>query len=273
MAMAYVTIGEFSRRSRLSPKALRIYDELGLVVPAKVDAETGYRLYDEGQVERARLVGLLRRMEMPLSEIARVLSLEPEAATRALDEWWARETAALRDRGALVGYVRKRLGGGDRTMYDIQVRSIPERTVASMSRHVDRAAVDGFVAEAFKRLHGAGDWIEGIAGAPYLVFYGEVSADSDGPVEVCRPIASLRGRDGAVTEFECRVEPQHDEVYVRLALKDLGWPAVLPVCDALERWVRENGRDPMGALREVFIADVRKAAPDALVCDLAVPLR
>lgn len=158
-------------------------------------------------------------------------------------------------------------------MYDIQVRTIQERTVASMSRHVDRAAVDGFVAEAFERLETVGDCIEGIAGAPYLVFYGEVSGDSDGPVEVCRPIASVRVQEGRGAPVERRVEPQHDEAFVRLPLKDLGWPAVLPVCDALERWVRENGREPAGALREVFIADVRKAAPDALVCDLTIPLR
>jgi DNA-binding transcriptional MerR regulator len=40
-----MTIGEFSKRSRLSAKALRLYDELGLLPPAEVDARSGYRLY------------------------------------------------------------------------------------------------------------------------------------------------------------------------------------------------------------------------------------
>ncbi|MGI8446018.1 MAG: MerR family DNA-binding transcriptional regulator [Streptosporangiaceae bacterium] len=50
-----LTIGEFARASRLSPKALRLYDELGLLTPARVDPVSGYRLYEPGQLERSRL--------------------------------------------------------------------------------------------------------------------------------------------------------------------------------------------------------------------------
>ena len=60
-------IGAFSRRSRLSLKALRLHDEIGLLRPAVVDRSSGYRYYDESQVGVARLIGLLRRLEMPLA--------------------------------------------------------------------------------------------------------------------------------------------------------------------------------------------------------------
>ena len=39
----FLTIGEFARASRLSPKALRLYDELGLLRPVRVDEYSGYR--------------------------------------------------------------------------------------------------------------------------------------------------------------------------------------------------------------------------------------
>jgi len=52
--MGFIAIGEFSERTRLSPKALRLFDELGLVVPAHVDPSSGYRLYSEDQVETAQ---------------------------------------------------------------------------------------------------------------------------------------------------------------------------------------------------------------------------
>ncbi|WP_308211476.1 MerR family transcriptional regulator [Actinomadura rupiterrae] len=52
--------------SRLSPKVLRLYDEFGLLTPARVDPGTGYWLYDPAQLERARLVAWLRRLGMPL---------------------------------------------------------------------------------------------------------------------------------------------------------------------------------------------------------------
>ncbi len=51
-----LTIGAFARACRLSPKALRLYDELELLRPARVDPHTGYRYYAVGQLEQARLV-------------------------------------------------------------------------------------------------------------------------------------------------------------------------------------------------------------------------
>ena len=50
-------IGALARRSRLSLKALLLYAELGLLPPAQVDPETGYRYYQAERIERARLIG------------------------------------------------------------------------------------------------------------------------------------------------------------------------------------------------------------------------
>ncbi|MFJ3938310.1 MerR family transcriptional regulator [Streptomyces parvus] len=94
------TIGEFARLSRLSAKALRRYDELGLLRPALVDPVNGYRYYDPAQVEGARLVAWLRRIGMPLNRIGRVLALDAGAAAVEIRAYWARveaETAARRD--------------------------------------------------------------------------------------------------------------------------------------------------------------------------------
>lgn len=52
--MDLISIGEFARRSRLSPKALRLYDELGLLPPARVDDSSGYRFYEVNQLKELR---------------------------------------------------------------------------------------------------------------------------------------------------------------------------------------------------------------------------
>jgi protein phosphatase len=61
-------IGEFARRSRVSAKALRRYDELGLLPPARIDPGSGYRWYSAGQLDRARLVAALRQVGVPLGD-------------------------------------------------------------------------------------------------------------------------------------------------------------------------------------------------------------
>src|ERR1700761_6882869 len=68
------TIGEFSQISGLSVKALRFYDEKGLLKPAHVDPATDYRYYDAACAERARLIARLRGLQFSLDDIARILS-------------------------------------------------------------------------------------------------------------------------------------------------------------------------------------------------------
>ena len=52
--MEQISIGEFARRSRLSLKALRLYDKRGVLVPARVDRASGYRYYDTAQLDQAQ---------------------------------------------------------------------------------------------------------------------------------------------------------------------------------------------------------------------------
>jgi DNA-binding transcriptional MerR regulator len=264
-----MTIGAFAERTRLSAKALRLYDRLGLVRPARTDPASGYRFYSEDQVDGARLVALLRRLGMPLPVIADVVVKPPGEAAEAIGGYWSQVESATAERRVLVSYIQARLQGGDMARYDIQTRTIPGRTLVAVTRHVHANEAGPFFSDAFARLRSAGPGIEGIAGCPFVVYYGEVSDDSDGPVELCRPVAA----DPADPDLPARTEPSHEEVFIRVAMKDMGWPALAPAADALEAWIRERRRAPAGALRQVLIADQRTAGPDTPVCDLSVPLR
>ncbi|MEV7975852.1 MerR family transcriptional regulator [Streptomyces sp. NPDC086519] len=103
--MEWLTIGAFAKACRLSPKALRLYDGLDLLKPARVDPETGYRYYADAQLERARLVAWLRRLGMPLARIREVCALPAGQAAREVRAYWARieaETAVRRDLAAFL---------------------------------------------------------------------------------------------------------------------------------------------------------------------------
>ena len=271
--MDLMTIGEFAGRTRLSPKALRLYDRLGLLPPGRTDPASGYRFYGEDQVDRARLIGLLRRLDMPLPVIADILAQPPGEAAAAVGEYWAHIESVTAERRALVSYLQARLTGAGMPGYDIQTRTIPERKLLIIGRHLHAGETGAFFEDAFARLRSAGPGVEGIAGCPFLVFYGEVSDDSDGPLELCRPVAAGVDVSPAMANLQLRAEAAHDEVFIRLALKDMGWPALAPAADALEVWVSERRRKPAGALRQVLIADQRTATQDTPVCDLSIPLR
>jgi DNA-binding transcriptional MerR regulator len=99
-------IGRFARLSGLSPKALRLYDEQGLLRPAAVDPDTGYRLYGPEQLERAAAIRRLRRIELPLAEIA-VLLAEDDPTRR--HELLAAHRRRLAVRGAEIQIALQRL--------------------------------------------------------------------------------------------------------------------------------------------------------------------
>ncbi|HEX6452279.1 MAG TPA: MerR family transcriptional regulator [Trebonia sp.] len=116
--MALLSTGEFARASGLSRKALRLYDELGLLPPAQVDPATGYRFYNPAQLEQARLVAWLRRLGMPLATIRLVSTLPPAAAAKELAGYWEQAEAEAAARRRLATFLIGYLSGKDAVMTD-----------------------------------------------------------------------------------------------------------------------------------------------------------
>jgi DNA-binding transcriptional MerR regulator len=71
---AGLTVGDFSRATHLSVKTLRHYHQAGLLEPAAVNPDTGYRYYSAGQVPAAQVIRRLRDLEMPVADVKAVLA-------------------------------------------------------------------------------------------------------------------------------------------------------------------------------------------------------
>lgn len=73
-------IGEFSKASGIPVRTLRFYHERDLLVPATVDLQSGYRYYDDRNLEVARVIVALRGLEFSLDDVAEILSGASEDA-------------------------------------------------------------------------------------------------------------------------------------------------------------------------------------------------
>ncbi|MFG2853467.1 MerR family transcriptional regulator [Streptomyces mirabilis] len=127
--MEMLTIGAFANACRLSPKALRLYDELELLRPARVDPETGYRYYAVAQLEQARLVAWLRRIGMPLARIRRVCALDDASAAQEIRAYWARVEAETAGRRELVAFLVNHLSytpRKDTTMLELRYSALSD---------------------------------------------------------------------------------------------------------------------------------------------------
>ena len=83
-----LTIGEFSKMTYLSVKALRHYHDVGLLEPALVDPDTGYRRYASSQVGTAQAIRRFRDLEMPVEEVTHRRLLRGRSRDgHRLEEW------------------------------------------------------------------------------------------------------------------------------------------------------------------------------------------
>lgn len=249
--MDQMSIGEFARRSRLSAKALRLYDGLGLLPPARVDEDSGYRFYEPGQLGQARLIAALRQLQVPLVEIKAILPLEPVQAAERVREFWAATDAEHAARRALAAYLIDELSGTRSVMYDVSTREIPERSLLCVKRNVadvDQAWAFGKEFIGLLR-HYKLPPIPGRAGAFFCIYWGEVSEDSDGPVEWCRPVPADQAEALAAgcPELTLRTEAAHQEAFVKIGDGQIGGVDWQVVSRSLEAW-SEQQHDVRGDL-------------------------
>ena len=136
--MKLLTIGAFARASRLSPKALRLYDELGLLRPVRVDTCSGYRYYSPDQLEQARLVAWLRRIGMPLAKIAEITGLPRAEVAAEVTAFLAVLKADLSERTGLALDLIRYLSGSDVPMSSSQPLTIRYAAASDAGQARDR---------------------------------------------------------------------------------------------------------------------------------------
>jgi DNA-binding transcriptional MerR regulator len=242
-----LSIGEFAAASRLSQKALRLYGEKGLLAPAWVDPDSGYRYYLFDQVREATLIALLRRGGMPLAEIRSFLR---EPTVELLEEYERRVTDEFAERRRVLRYVKRILK--EESMYDVLTRQVPEQPYVGRSKRVLVPELESFINSTFAELGDAD------GGYPFVLYHGPVNTEEDGPVEVCVP-----QRNG-----EKRL-PAGEVAFTEISGTQCSFPEILGAYEAVYRWAKEQGREPDGPAREIYLNDLG----ETLHMEIALPLR
>ena len=268
-----MTIGEFSRRSQLSLKALRLYERLGILRPAAVDQGNGYRRYHESQLYTARLIVMLRLLDMPLSEVGRVVAAPAGEAAEIIDGHWATAERRFAAQRQIAATLRPGVAASQAPAPELPVRAreVAEQTVLTEQRHVYVGQLT-WTREAAARLTAHAGRCGGAVGGHFVIFHGMVTADSDGPVEVCVPV---RHPPADPAELAWRIEPAHREAFIPVTRAHFEIPAIWSVYDQLVRWVGAPGRRPAGPPREVYRASSEPlfAPPGNHLCDVAIPFK
>jgi DNA-binding transcriptional MerR regulator len=229
----HLLAGEFAVAARLSSKALRLYAEQGLLLPASVDPVSGYRLYDPDQLPRARLIGRLRRIGLPLARIGFLVELEADARALELRAWLRTQRDLLEETAAEIEALDAGPDAG--LVAAVALREVPMAKVLCRARRIDYTALADFVAESQRRIreHLRASHV-GHHGTMLVSFQELVTTETEGLVEVA---VVFEGTVEPVDDLYPRCVPAHTEAYLPVPSEAEDLPRILRVYDAVEAWI------------------------------------
>jgi DNA-binding transcriptional MerR regulator len=266
-----LAIGRFARACRLGIKALRNYDELGLLRPARVDA-SGYRYYARSQARTAIAISLLRSLDVPLAAIKDVLASKDPAAlgARLAIERARLEREVARAKQSLF-CVDRIIRDGALMPYEVSIREEPGRVVLSMETttrpelHVEA----GY--ELFGRLKGALRALGLPLAEPVICLLPEPPDDDTMILRMCSLVdpgaAANRDVSGAGASIETLAAAPFAFVTHRGPYQELGLAQ-----HAIVAWIEEQGHSASGPMREIYVDDPANVADADLRTEVGVPV-
>lgn len=279
-------IGEFSRLGQISVRMLRHYDALGLLKPATIDEQSGYRYYSVEQLARLNRILVLRDLGLSLGQISRLLADDlPAAELRGMLILRRADLEQRLEEGrSRLARVEARLRQiemeGEPSPYDVVVKEVPATTIGSTRMIVPTLAeMSVYRCALYDELYDllARNRIEPTH--PEYAFYHDVEyLDRDIETETAVAIGSLPG--APVVGADRLVLRELPAVSAMATVIHNGGVYDIPqAISALYAWVGANARSPAGSFREVHLLgrenDLIRQDPaniDSIVVEIQLPL-
>ena len=244
-----LSIGDFSRMTFLSVKALRYYHDVGLLTPAEIDPASGYRRYELAQVPTAQVIRRLRDLGMPLDEVRHVMDA-PDVRSRnaAIGAHLRRMEGELERTRATVESLRLLLDEDAPPSIAVEYREVGAAEALAIREHVALSDLFDWLGAAFTELRsGLGGQDARRTGPDAGLYPTELFADEEGDVVALVPVEG--GAEPAGRVERLRLEPVEDTVAVRRGSLD----DVDRTFAALGTVVAERAIGVQGPIRETYV--------------------
>jgi DNA-binding transcriptional MerR regulator len=270
-------IGAFARVAQVSVRTLHHYDDVGLLPPAQVDPQTGYRWYRADQLQRLNRILALRDLGLPLPEVRKVV--DDEVSLDELRGMLRLRQAEARDRMAAEAERLSRVEARLRQMetegrvgdYDVVVKPVEPQHVALVDTTAPafgNATLGPIFGRLFGKLSGELDRVGVAPSGPQMALY-EPSEDPNAPIKVMAAVPIDEGHDLTTDGIEVVDLPAIARAAVTIhrgsmANVEEGYRAML-------RWAEETSEQVDGFSREVYLEC--GGDPETWVTELQFALR
>ena len=260
-------IGMFAAMNHVTVKTLRFYEEQGLLMPALIHPETGYRYYTLSQMAVLHQITALKLAGFTLEEIAHIHSGADEEAVllKKKSELVAKISDLTRQIAVVDGYLSKKKTG---LSAPVLVKTIPETTVAYM-----RIRLESYDC-LFDRMPEMGALMEKagcICALPEYCFTNYLEPgykDGDIPVEICESVVEAKKEAG---ELRFKTLP---EIQAACVFHKGSYRTFSESYETVLRYIEENGYEIAGEIRESYIDGVwNKEDESQWLSEIQVPVR
>lgn len=268
-----MTSGQFAMLTRMSRKALRLYDELGLLRPAHVDPDNGYRYYNVIQLDVAQRINTLRSLGMSLEEVGEALHTwhDPALRTRLEAQRAVLHTRLAEARGALDAL--ERLLDAPPPPYPVAEKVLAPQVDLSLRRRCLPEEACAFIVEGERQLRVALA-AEGLfTGHPVTAIYHEAEREEMWDVEVCLPLGDSGERHWP-QGMAVSTRPGGSVIFTVHEGDYNGTHGMQGAFVALWTWMQAQRRAPATAPYEVYTVDHRTTQYSrAFRTEIAWPIR
>lgn len=267
-------IGDFSKLSRISIRMLRHYDEIGLLRPTNTDDFTSYRYYSEDQLPIANRIASLKNMGFSLATVAEIMKNydKPEALSRFLEVKQAEvqtEAEEVRRRLLLletaITWLRK---DGTMMKYDVTLKTLPERTVASVRKVIPAYEQEGMLWGILMQETAALKIVDSEPCYTTAIFHDAEYKESDVDVEVQK---SVKGNYKNTENVVFKIEPP---VEIASATCKGSYEQMNEVNEAVANWIQANGYEFGGAMFNIYhVSPHETQNPEEYVTEVCYPVK
>ena len=260
-------IGMFAAMNHITVKTLRFYEEQGLLMPALIHPETGYRYYTLSQMAVLHQITALKLAGFTLEEITHINSGADEKAVllKKKSELLAKISDLTKQIAVVDGYLSKRKTG---LSAPVLIKNIPETTVAFMQIRLE--SYD----RLFDRMPEMGALMEKAGcecALPEYCFTNYLEPgykDGDIPVEICESVVEAKKETG---ELRFKTLP---EIRAACVFHKGSYRTFSESYEAVLRYIEENGYEIAGEIRESYIDGIwNKDDESQWLSEIQVPVR
>lgn len=258
----------------ISPYLTASYDEIGLLIPKRIDDYTNYRYYSEEQLAVASRITALKDMGFSLSTMKELLKSydNPKALSEYLTVRRAEmraEEAEIQQRLLLLETAIKRLRKDDMAMnYDVTRKTMPKRYVASVRKIIPAYNQEGILWNIMMSETASVQMIPEENCYSLAIFHDGEYKESDVDVEIQVSVK------GAYENTEHVVFKNVPEIEIASAIYKGSYEQITAVNHTVANWVRDNGYEFNGAMFCIYhVSPAQTQNPDDLVTEVCYPIK